>query len=110
MFATGTMHGQTLSNPSQESRMNLKQAIARETEKLKNESAAIDPKKMEKMQQQSPQKTWNTKSVLIITGIVVVLVGLAVVLAHNSKRCVRRNPSGCSFADDINCQCTEYAQ
>ncbi len=110
MLVTGTMHGQTLSNPSKESQINLRQAISRETEKLKNESTVIDAKKMEKIQQQSPQKKWNTKSVLIITGIVVVLVGLAVVLAHNSKRCIRRNPSGCNFADDINCQCVEYEQ
>ena len=108
MFVTGTIHGQTLSDPSKESRINLRQAIARETEKLKNESAAIDVEKIKKMRQQSPQKSHKTRNTLILTALVVVLVGLAVVLAHNSKRCIRRNPSGCNFADDINCQCIEY--
>lgn len=109
MFITGTMDAQTLSAPSEESRQNLRQAISKETEKLKTESAVLDVKKIEKMERQTPQKKWDNKSKLIVIGIVVALVGLAVVLALNSRRCIKRRPEGCSFADDINCECVEYA-
>ena len=110
MLISGTMQGQVLSDSSRNSQNNLREVIARETEKHNGESVTVDAKKMDKMQRQTPPKNWDTKSTLIITGIIVVLVGLAVVLAYNSKRCIRRSPSGCSFTDDINCECTEYAK
>ena len=112
MFVTGTMHGQTLSNPPKpkESRVELKQVFSRETEKLKSESSVLDAKKMDKMRRQTPQKTWTPKFTLMVTLIVVALVGLAVVLAYNTKRCIRREPRGCSFTDDIGCECLEYTK
>ena len=111
MFVTGTIHGQTLSKSSAESQANLRQAILRETEKIKNESAAFDPSKIDKMQHQAQKKkTWSTKNTLIVTVVVGALVGLAIILALNSKRCIKRNPPSCSFVDDADCQCLEYAQ
>lgn len=110
VFVTGTMRGQSLSASSPENRINLREAVAKETEKLKSESAAIDPKKMEKMQRQAPQKKWSGRDKVILTAIVVALVGLAVVLAYNSKRCIKRSPPGCSFTEDIDCECVEYAK
>jgi hypothetical protein len=110
MFITGTMQAQTLSNPPQESQLNLKQAVSRETEKIKNESAVIDAKKLDKIERQASQKTSGSNHKVIIAGVVVALVVLAVVLAFTTKRCIKREPQGCSFNDDINCQCVEYAQ
>lgn len=107
---TGTFHAQTLSDPPQKNRTDLRQAIWKETEKLKNESAALDVKKIEKIDRQTPQKHWSKRDKLLITGVIAGLVVLAVVLALTTKRCVRRSPEGCNFADDINCQCLEYAE
>lgn len=112
MFISGTMHGQTLSKPPKpkESQAELKQLFSRETEKLKSESSVLDAKKMDQMRRQTPQKTWTTKYTLMVTLIVVVLVGLVAVIAYNSKRCIRREPRGCSFTDDIGCECLEYTK
>ena len=113
MFVTGTMHAQTLSDSSKNKQMNLQRAIAAETEKLKEESAVIDAKKMEKLQrqqQQQPQKFWNKRNTLIVVGVTALIIGVVIIAAKYSKRCIRRTPAGCNFGDDINCECVEYAQ
>lgn len=112
IFLTGTMQGQSLPQPPiQQNQSNLRQVFTEETEKLKAESAVLDTKKLEKIERQNaPQKGWTTKRKVLIIVTVVALVGLAIVLAANTKRCVKRSPSGCNFADDINCQCLEYAE
>lgn len=109
MFVTGTMNAQTVAVSSQNA-PDLKEAFSRESEKLKSESAEIDFKKLEKASRQTPQKNWNKKNTLIIGGIIGALVVLAVVLALTTKRCVKRSPSNCNFAEDTNCQCLEYAE
>lgn len=111
MFSTVTMHAQTLPDlpPVKESRTDLRQTFAKETQKLKNESAAVDAKEMDKIRRQVPKNNWTKKQVILVSAIVVALVGLAIVLAYNTKRCVRREPSGCNFNDDFDCQCVEYA-
>jgi hypothetical protein len=110
MFTTATMNAQTLSSapPTQGSKTNLSRVFSKETSKLKSESATVDPKKMDKIRRQVPQRNWTTKDKILVAAIVVALVGLAVVLAYNSKRCIRRSPSGCSFTDDLDCECVEY--
>ncbi len=111
MFSTVTMHAQSLPDLPQvrESRTDLRQAVSNETQKIKNESAAVNVKEMDKIRRQVPKNNWTKKEVILLSAIVVALVGHAVVLAYNTKRCVRREPSGCNFNDDINCQCVEYA-
>jgi hypothetical protein len=111
IFVTGTMQAQSLPQPAMQNQSNLKQVFAEETEKLKAESATLDAKKLEKIERQNaPKKGWTTKSKVLIIVTVAALVGLAIILAANTKRCVKRSPSGCNFADDINCQCLEYAE
>lgn len=110
LFITGTMHAQTAASSNQNS-PDLKEAVARQTEEIKNESGVIDPKKIEKADRQTPQKNSGKRDKLIIGGIVAGLVVLAVVLALTTKRCVKRSPSGCDFNDVFsNCQCVEYAK
>jgi hypothetical protein len=113
MFTTTAMHAQTLPSPAnqQGSQPNLSRVFSKETAKLKSESASVDAKKMDKIRRQAPQKKWGTKEKLILATIIVALVGLAVVLAYNTKRCIRRSPSGCDFTDTTRtCECLEYAQ
>lgn len=115
IFVTGTMQGQMLATEQQtpqvrESRNNLKQVFSKETEKLKSESTAIDTRKMDQARRQTPKKTSFLKSyTFMVIVIVVLMVGLAVVLAKNTRRCVRRSPENCSFTEDTNCECVEYA-
>ena len=113
MFVTSTIHAQTLSDSSNNKQMNLRQAIAIETEKLKQESAVVDAEKMERLhrqQQQQPQKFWTKKNTLIVVGVTALIIGVVIIAAKYSKRCIRRTPAGCNFGDDINCECVEYAQ
>jgi hypothetical protein len=112
MFVTGTIHAQTLPDSSNNKQINLRQAIAIETEKLKQESAVVDMKKMEKSQrqQQQPQKFWTKRNTLIVVGVTALIIGVVIIAAKYSKRCIRRTPVGCNFGDDINCECVEYAQ
>ena len=109
IFVSGTMNAQTVA-PMNENQPNLREAVSKETGKLKSESAELDVKAMEKSQRQTPKKKFWNKNTVIITGIVVALVGLAVVLMLTTKRCVRRSPSGCNFTEDVNCECLEYAE
>ena len=111
MCSIVTLHAQTLRDipKVRETRTDLRQVISKETQKIKSESAAVDAKKMDKIRRQVPGNNWTKKEVILISAIVVALVGLAIVLAYNTKRCVRREPSGCNFNDDINCECVEYA-
>lgn len=110
LFVTGTMYAQTV-NSSKENAVDLRTTIAMETEKIESDSGKIDAKKLEKIERQrQPQRNnWNGKKTLIIVTIAA-LVGLAVVLALTTKRCIKRSPSGCNFAEDINCECLEYAE
>lgn len=110
LFVTGTMHAQTV-NSSKGNSTDLKTAITLETEKIESESGKIDAKKLEKIERQrQPQRnSWNGKKTLIIVTIAA-LVGLAVVLALTTKRCIKRSPSNCSFTEDTNCECLEYAE
>jgi hypothetical protein len=96
MFITGTMNGQTFSDPPKpkENRADLRQVFSAETGKLKNESASLDAKKLNRAPRQ-----------VIIT---VVVVGALYVIVKNTTRCVSRQPSGCSFVDDPDCVCTKY--
>lgn len=109
IFVSGTMNAQTVA-PMNENAPKLREAVSKETEKLKSESAEIDVKKLEKASRQTPQKGWSKKEKWLMTGIVVALVGLAVVLVLTTKRCTKRSPSNCSFTEDTNCQCLEYAE
>jgi uncharacterized membrane protein len=112
IFLTGTMQAQTLSDLSKSKQMNLRQTIAKETEKLQQESAIIDAEKMEKSerQQQPPQKFWTKRNTLIVIGVTALIIGVVIIAAKYSKRCIRRSPAGCNFGDDINCECVEYTQ
>ena len=110
LFVTGTMHAQTVASSNQNS-PDLKEAIARQTEEIKNESGVIDAEKMEKAARQTPRKPLSKRDKLILGGIIGGLIALAVVLALTTKRCVKRSPSGCDFNDVFsNCQCVEYAK
>lgn len=48
MFVIGMMRGQNLTNSSKGSPMDLREAVSKESEKLKNESATVDVKKWRK--------------------------------------------------------------
>ena len=111
VFITGTMHAQTAASTNQGA-AKLRDVIAKHSEEIKNESAAVNPEKLEKIERQPPQtpnKSWNGRRTLIIVTLAA-LVGLAVVLALTTKRCVKRSPEGCNFVDDANCKCLEYAE
>lgn len=112
-FTAANIPAQTLSKAPPETRQtspDLRRVFSKETQKLKNESGSVDAKKMDKLRRQGPRSNWSTKTTILVTVLIVVLVGLAVVLAYNSKRCIRRDPPNCNFVEDANCECLEYSQ
>jgi hypothetical protein len=110
MFITGTMNGQTFSDPPKpkENRADLRQVFSAETGKLKNESASLDAKKLNRAPRQVTRNNWSKTKTTWAVIITVVVVGALYVIVKNTTRCVSRQPSGCSFVDDPDCVCTKY--
>jgi cobalamin biosynthesis Mg chelatase CobN len=114
MFTTATMHAQTLPQPVKppESKTNLSQVFAKETQKIKSESSTIDAKKMEKLARQNKQSSWSRNKMKWIVALILVSFAVVIILGVKyTKRCIRRAPAGCDFSDTTTpCECLEYAQ
>jgi hypothetical protein len=90
-------------------RTDLRQAISKETQKIKSESLAIDAKKMEKLRRQVPKKNWTAKKTAIVILIAVGIAALVFLLVKYGKECLRYE-NDCNPAIDENCYCEEYEQ
>jgi hypothetical protein len=87
----------------------LKQLFKKETENIKKQGSAIDPKKMEKAARQSMKNGLTSKEktflILFIAGMAV----LVFLVIKYYKKCIRYE-NDCDPAFNDNCYCEEYEQ
>jgi hypothetical protein len=108
VFITGTLYGQTVATmpKPQENQSDLNEIIAKENEKIKQESAVIDSKKMEKSQRQTPKNNWTAKEKTFLILGIIGTAALVFLLVKYGKNCLRYE-NNCSPSED-GCYCAEY--
>jgi hypothetical protein len=106
-FLTGTINAQTLPAPprSKESGPDLRRVLLAETENIKNESAVIDVREMNKERRQATRNNWSKTKTALVVALAVVIVGALYVIVKNTTRCVDREPDSCDLVNDPNCVC-----
>lgn len=89
----------------------LNEVFAKETARIKADSAVFDPVKTdrENANQQAQNKGWSTtKKVLVISAIAVGVAALVFLIAKYGKDCIRSEPANCTPSVDEPCVCLEY--
>lgn len=89
----------------------LGQVFAKETARIKADSAVFDPVKTdrENANQQAQKKGWSTtKKVLVISAISVGIAAVVFLVAKYGKDCIRSTPPNCNPVTDEGCVCLEY--
>lgn len=113
IFITVTLHAQKLSDLPPQTKLQVKQpdlkkVFEMETQKFKAETAAVTPKKMEKISRQTPKPGLSTKQK---TWIVVAIIGAAVgifLLVKYGKNCLEYE-NDCSPSEE-GCYCRVYEE
>lgn len=91
-------------------RTDLRQAISKETQKIKSESLALDAKKMEKLGRQVPKKSsWSKKDTAFLILFAIGVAALVFLVVKYGKDCLRYE-NDCNPSFDENCYCEEYEQ
>lgn len=111
LFSIVPLHAQRLPDlpkPQVVSKTDLKKVFAKETQKLKAESATVDKKQMGKLLMQTSKNKWSGKQTALVILIAVGIAALVFVLIKYGKECLRYEDN-CDPAFDQNCYCEEYA-